>query len=154
MDLDGSNREIFARGVRNTVGFTWHPETGEMWFTDNGRDMLGDNYPPCELNRISKPNEHYGYPYCHGGNISDPEFGSKYPCDDFIKPVQNLGPHVAPLGVKFYNGNMFPELNDHLLIGSLKFKQIHAIKILNDHPVLERKLLSKSYGRIREMYKK
>ena len=109
MDLDGSNREIFARGVRNTVGFTWHPETGEMWFTDNGRDMLGDNYPPCELNRISKPNEHYGYPYCHGGNISDPEFGSKYPCDDFIKPVQNLGPHVAPLGVKFYNGNMFPE---------------------------------------------
>lgn len=109
MDLDGKNQEIYARGVRNTVGFTWHPETGEMWFTDNGRDMLGDNYPPCELNRVQVPNKHYGYPYCHGGDISDPEFGSKYPCDNFVKPVQNLGPHVAPLGVKFYDGNMFPE---------------------------------------------
>ena len=109
MDLDGKNQEIYARGVRNTVGFTWHPETGEMWFTDNGRDMLGDNYPPCELNRVQVPNKHYGYPYCHGGDISDPEFGSKYPCDDFVKPVQNLGPHVAPLGVKFYDGNMFPD---------------------------------------------
>ena len=109
MDLDGKNQEIYARGVRNTVGFTWHPETGEMWFTDNGRDMLGDNYPPCELNRVQVPNKHYGYPYCHGGDISDPEFGSKYPCDNFVKPVQNLGPHVAPLGVKFYDGNMFPD---------------------------------------------
>ena len=109
MDLDGKNQEIYARGVRNTVGFTWHPETGEMWFTDNGRDMLGDNYPPCELNRVQAPNKHYGYPYCHGSDISDPEFGSKYPCDDFIKPVQNLGPHVAPLGIKFYDGNMFPD---------------------------------------------
>lgn len=109
MDLDGQNQEIYARGVRNTVGFTWHPETGEMWFTDNGRDMLGDNYPPCELNRVQVPNKHYGYPYCHGGDISDPEFGSKYPCDDFVKPVQNLGPHVAPLGIKFYDGNMFPD---------------------------------------------
>ena len=109
MDLDGKNQEIYARGVRNTVGFTWHPETGEMWFTDNGRDMLGDNYPPCELNRVQVPNKHYGYPYCHGGDISDPEFGSKYPCDNFVKPVQNLGPHVAPLGLKFYDGNMFPE---------------------------------------------
>ena len=109
MDLDGSNREIYARGVRNTVGFTWNKETGEMWFTDNGRDMLGDNYPPCELNKVTKPDQHYGYPYCHGGDISDPEFGSKYACEDFIKPMQNLGPHVAPLGLKFYDGNMFPE---------------------------------------------
>jgi len=109
MDLDGSNREIYARGVRNTVGFTWNKETGEMWFTDNGRDMLGDNYPPCELNKVTKPDQHYGYPYCHGGDISDPEFGSKYACEDFIKPMQNLGPHVAPLGLKFYDGDMFPE---------------------------------------------
>jgi len=109
MDLDGSNREIYARGVRNTVGFTWNKETGEMWFTDNGRDMLGDNYPPCELNKVTKPDQHYGYPYCHGGDISDPEFGSKYACEDFIKPMQNLGPHVAPLGLKFYDGEMFPE---------------------------------------------
>ena len=109
MDLDGSNREIYARGVRNTVGFTWNKQTEEMWFTDNGRDMLGDNYPPCELNKVTKPDQHYGYPYCHGGDISDPEFGSKYSCEDFIKPMQNLGPHVAPLGLKFYNGDMFPE---------------------------------------------
>ena len=109
MDLDGSNREIYARGVRNTVGFTWNKQTGEMWFTDNGRDMLGDNYPPCELNKVTKPGQHYGYPYCHGGDISDPEFGSKYSCEDFIKPMQNLGPHVAPLGLKFYNGDMFPD---------------------------------------------
>ena len=109
MDLDGSNREIYARGVRNTVGFTWNKQTEEMWFTDNGRDMLGDNYPPCELNKVTKPDQHYGYPYCHGGDISDPEFGSEYSCEDFIKPMQNLGPHVAPLGLKFYNGDMFPE---------------------------------------------
>ena len=109
MDLDGSNREIYARGVRNTVGFTWNKQTEEMWFTDNGRDMLGDNFPPCELNKVTKPDQHYGYPYCHGGDISDPEFGSKYSCEDFIKPMQNLGPHVAPLGLKFYNGDMFPE---------------------------------------------
>ena len=109
MDLDGSNREIYARGVRNTVGFTWNKQTEEMWFTDNGRDMLGDNYPPCELNKVTKPDQHYGYPYCHGGDISDPEFGTKFSCEDFIKPMQNLGPHVAPLGLKFYNGDMFPE---------------------------------------------
>ena len=109
MNIDGSNREIYASGVRNTVGFTWHPETGEMWFTDNGRDMLGDNYPPCELNRVVKSNQHFGYPYCHGSDISDPEFGGEYDCSDFVKPIQNLGPHVAPLGLKFYTGNMFPD---------------------------------------------
>lgn len=109
MDPDGSNREIYAKGVRNTVGFTWHPETGELWFTDNGRDMLGDDIPPCELNRVSEPGQHFGYPYCHGGTIKDPEFGDKFPCTDFVAPAQNLGPHTAPLGVKFYTGTMFPE---------------------------------------------
>ncbi len=109
MDPDGSNREIYAKGVRNTVGFTWHPETGELWFTDNGRDMLGDDIPPCELNRVNEPGQHFGYPYCHGGTIKDPEFGDKFPCTDFVAPAQNLGPHTAPLGVKFYTGTMFPE---------------------------------------------
>jgi glucose/arabinose dehydrogenase len=109
MDPDGTNREIYAHGVRNTVGFTWHPETGELWFTDNGRDMMGDDIPPCELNRVSEAGQHFGYPYCHGGTIQDPEFGDKYPCTDFVPPAQNLGPHTAPLGVKFYTGNMFPE---------------------------------------------
>lgn len=108
IDINNPNPEIFAKGIRNTVGFTWHPETKELWFTDNGRDWLGDDEPPCELNRAAKKGLHFGYPYCHGGTISDPEFGNKYPCSDFQKPVQNLGPHVAPLGLKFYTGDMFP----------------------------------------------
>ncbi len=109
MDPDGSNREIYAKGVRNTVGFTWHPETKELWFTDNGRDMMGDDIPPCELNRVSEAGQHFGYPYCHGGTIKDPEFGDQYPCSDFVPPVQQMGAHVAPLAVKFYRGKMFPE---------------------------------------------
>ena len=109
MNPDGSGLEIFAKGVRNSVGFAWHPDTGELWFTDNGRDMLGDDMPPCELNRAPKKGMHFGYPYCHGGTIKDPEFGHKYPCKDFTLPAQNLGPHVAPLGLKFYTGAMFPE---------------------------------------------
>jgi glucose/arabinose dehydrogenase len=109
MDADGSNREIYAKGVRNSVGFTWHPETKEMYFTDNGRDMLGDDIPPCELNRVTEAGQHFGYPFCHGGVVKDPEFGDQYPCSDFVAPVQTLGAHVAPLGVKFYTGNMFPE---------------------------------------------
>ena len=110
MDDDGKNREIFATGVRNTVGFTWHPETDELWFTDNGRDLMGDDLPPCELNRATTKGQHFGYPYCHAGNIKDPEFGGKRSCDEFVPPVQNLGPHVAPLGLKFYTGKMFPSL--------------------------------------------
>jgi glucose/arabinose dehydrogenase len=108
MNADGTGVEVFASGVRNTVGFTWHPQTKDIWFTDNGRDMLGDDTPPCELNVATKPGQHFGYPYCHGGNITDPEFGSKKPCADFVKPAQNLGAHVAPLGLKFYGGNQFP----------------------------------------------
>ena len=109
MDPDGSNREIYARGVRNTVGFTWHPETGELWFTDNGRDMMGDDVPPCELNRVVEAGQHFGYPFCHGGTIADPEFGDQRPCSDFVPPVQTLGAHVAPLAVTFYRGSNFPE---------------------------------------------
>jgi glucose/arabinose dehydrogenase len=117
MDPDGSNREIVAHGVRNTVGFTWHPETGELWFTDNGRDMMGDDVPPCELNRVSEPGQHFGYPYCHGGTVKDPEYGDKAPCSDFVAPVQPLGAHVAPLGVKFDTGGMFPpEYKGHAFI--------------------------------------
>lgn len=108
MNPDGSGMEIFAQGVRNSVGFTWHPETFELWFTDNGRDMLGDDVPPCELNYAPRKGMHFGYPYCHGGTIEDPEFGHKYSCEDFARPAQNLGPHVAPLGLKFYTGDMFP----------------------------------------------
>jgi glucose/arabinose dehydrogenase len=108
INADGSGREIYAKGVRNTVGFTWHPETKELWFTDNGRDMMGDEIPSCELNVASKSGLHFGYPYCHEGSVKDPEFGNKRPCSEFVKPVDKLGPHVAPLGLKFYTGNMFP----------------------------------------------
>src|SRR5688500_10772336 len=101
INADGSGREIFARGVRNTVGFTWHPETKVLWFTDNGRDMLGDNTPNCELNHAPERGMHFGYPYCHEGSIKDPEFGNKRPCRDFVPPVEKMGPHVAPLGLKF-----------------------------------------------------
>jgi len=109
MNPDGSNKEIYVKGVRNTVGFTWHPETKQLWFTDNGRDMLGDNIPPCELNKVTEKDQHFGYPYCHGSDIGDPEFGGEYSCSDFVMPVQNLDPHVAPLGLKFYTGKMFPD---------------------------------------------
>ena len=109
MNPDGSNREIYANGVRNSVGFTWHPETKELWFTDNGRDMMGDDIPPCELNRVTEAGQHFGYPFCHGGTVKDPEFGNQRPCSDFIAPVQALGAHVAPLGVKFNTGTMFPD---------------------------------------------
>ncbi|WP_321827410.1 PQQ-dependent sugar dehydrogenase [Maribacter dokdonensis] len=108
MDPDGSNREIYARGVRNSVGFTWHPDTKQMWFTDNGRDMLGDDIPPCELNTVTEAGQHFGYPFCHGGIVKDPEFGDLHPCSDFVDPALQLDAHVAPLGIKFYTGNMFP----------------------------------------------
>lgn len=108
MNPDGSGREVYARGIRNTVGFTWHPETGELWFTDNGRDLLGDELPPCELNRAARAGLDFGFPYCHGGRVADPDFGTLGRCEDAVAPVQPLGPHVAPLGVRFYTGTMFP----------------------------------------------
>ncbi len=101
MNPDGTGREIVARGVRNTVGFRWHPKTGDLWFTDNGRDMLGDDTPPCELNRVSRVGEHFGFPFCHGKDVVDPQFGKLGRCVDTTPPVQELGPHVAPLGVMF-----------------------------------------------------
>ena len=115
MNPDGSGLEVYAHGVRNTVGFTWHPQTGDMYFTDNGRDMMGDNYPPCELNRATQKGQHFGYPFCHGGEYADPEFGGQRNCSEFVKPFQNLGPHVAPLGVKFKSGSMFPAKYDNVM---------------------------------------
>lgn len=108
MNADGTGFEIFASGIRNSVGLAWHPITKNIWFTDNGRDRLGDNTPPCELNTATEKGQHFGFPYCHVGTIKDPEFGHKRPCSDFVKPVQALGAHVAPLGLKFYTGKQFP----------------------------------------------
>jgi glucose/arabinose dehydrogenase len=109
MDPDGSHFEIMARGIRNTVGFDWDPRTGELWFTDNGRDMLGDDLPACELNHLERKGSHFGFPYCHQGNLADPKFGDRYDCSMFKPPYQNLGPHVAPLGMEFYESGMFPD---------------------------------------------
>ena len=109
MDADGSNMEIIAHGVRNSVGFDWDPRDASLWFTDNGRDMMGDDQPEDELNRLSFVGEHFGYPFCHQGNILDPKFGKDKDCADYTAPKALLGPHVAALGMKFYKGTMFPE---------------------------------------------
>jgi glucose/arabinose dehydrogenase len=108
MRADGSGREIYARGIRNTVGFDWQPGTGVLWFTDNGRDWLGDDSPPDELDRAPHAGLHFGYPFCHGGDLPDPKFGAGHPCSQFTPPAIKLGPHVAALGMRFYTGTMFP----------------------------------------------
>jgi glucose/arabinose dehydrogenase len=100
--------EIIERGIRNTVGFDWSPKTHQLWFTDNGRDMLGDDTPPDELNFAPKAGMNFGFPYCHAGRIADPEFGRKHACAEFTPPARELGPHVASLGMRFYTGTMFP----------------------------------------------
>jgi glucose/arabinose dehydrogenase len=102
MNPDGSHLETFARGVRNTVGFDWNPKTKALWFTDNGRDRLGDDLPPCELNHAPRAGMHFGYPYYHGRGIKDPEFGGKRARSEFTPPAQELGAHVAAIGMRFY----------------------------------------------------
>lgn len=109
MKPDGTGLELFASGVRNTVGFDWHPETKELWFTDNGRDWMGDDLPPDELNRAPRKGLHFGFPYRHGKGISDPDFGSREGARRFTPPEMELGAHVASLGMRFYTGTMFPE---------------------------------------------
>ena len=108
MQPDGRGLEIFAHGVRNTVGFDWNPKTKELWFTDNGRDWLGDDRPPDELNHAPGKGLHFGFPYCHGGTIPDPDYGANRSCNEFTPPAMQLGPHVAALGMRFYTGTMFP----------------------------------------------
>jgi len=108
MKPDGTGLETYAEGVRNSVGFAWHPVTHELWFTDNGRDMLGDDVPNDELNVAPKAGLHFGFPFCHQGDVADPEFGSQRACSTTEPPVQKLGAHVAAIGFTFYTGNMFP----------------------------------------------
>jgi len=108
LDLDSSEMTTYAHGVRNSVGLAFHPDTDELWFTDNGRDMMGDDIPDCELNHAPEPGMHFGYPYCHGEDVSDPEFGEGHACSEYVPPVVELGPHVAPLGLAFYTGDAFP----------------------------------------------
>lgn len=108
MRPDGSELQTFARGVRNSVGFDWNPQDGSLWFTDNGRDWLGDDAPPDELDHAPRAGLHFGYPYCHGGTLTDPDFGRQRACAEFVAPAQNLGAHVAALGMRFYTGTQFP----------------------------------------------
>ena len=105
INRDGTGLEIVQHGIRNTVGFTWHPETKELWFTDNGRDWLSDETPECELNHASEDGMHFGFPYCHQGDSLDPKFGEGKDCSEYTAPLQNMGPHVAPLGLEFYTGD-------------------------------------------------
>ncbi len=109
MEPDGSGLEIYAHGVRNTVGFDWNPANGELWFTDNGRDWLGNDHPPDELNHAPVKGMNFGYPYCHGKKVKDPDYGNKRNCREFTPPEAELGAHVASLGIKFYTGKQFPE---------------------------------------------
>ncbi len=118
-NLDGSGMEIVARGVRNTVGFDFHPKTGELWFTDNGRDWGGENGFEEELNRLPKDmiGAHFGFPYCHGNGQPDPDIRVPNPCANVVLPVITLGPHSAALGMRFYTGKMFPpEFNDAAIV--------------------------------------
>lgn len=109
VNIEHGSYEVVARGIRNSVGFAWHPRTDELWFTDNGRDMMGDDIPPDELNRITRSDQHFGFPYIHSGEIVDPQYGTNVRPDDYTKPAWKLGAHVAPLGPLFYTGTQFPQ---------------------------------------------
>jgi glucose/arabinose dehydrogenase len=109
INADGTGFEVYSNGIRNSVGFTWDPQSKNLWFTDNGRDMLGDDMPTDELNMAEKKDENFGFPYCHQGDILDPEFGKGKNCSDFKAPASKLTPHGAALGIKFNTGSMFPD---------------------------------------------
>jgi glucose/arabinose dehydrogenase len=108
IDLEGNNVEAVALGVRNSLGFDWSPQSKQLYFTDNGRDWLSEDAPSDELNRVARPGEHFGAPFCYQGNLPDSQFGWGRSCDEFTPPIALLGPHVAPLGMRFYSGRMFP----------------------------------------------
>ncbi|MCR5887211.1 PQQ-dependent sugar dehydrogenase [Hymenobacter sp. J193] len=108
LNADGTGLETVAYGVRNTVGFDWSPQDKAMWFTDNGRDQLGDNLPADELNRAASSGQHFGFPYFFAGDVRDPQFGAGKNQSTYVAPAQKLGPHVAALGLKFYTGKQFP----------------------------------------------
>ena len=114
---DGSGYEVYARGIRNSVGFDWHPETGVLWFADNGRDAMGNRIPPEEINRAPKPGLHFGYPYHYGKDLNDPEFKTDKPDSAFTPAALEMPAHTAPLGLQFYTGDSFPgEYHNQLFI--------------------------------------
>jgi glucose/arabinose dehydrogenase len=137
-DPDGSNMEVVAVGVRNTVGFDWHPKTRQLWFTDNGRDWMGNDGPQDELNKVSKPGENFGFPYCHANGIPDQDIKKPDPCKGVTKPVALLGPHAGALGVRFYDKDMFPkDYKGTMFIarrGSWNRDQLFAYDVVNASP--------------------
>lgn len=151
MDEDGRNIEIYAQGVRNSMGFDWHPIDHHLWFTDNGRDWMGDTIPPDELNVVTQKGEHFGFPYCHGKNILDPTYHYKFSCSDFSPPIFELPAHVAALGMTFYTGKQFPKEYEHQLFiaehGSWNSirkvgYQVVALKLQNNHVEEEKIFIS------------
>ena len=151
LSVQGGEPEILAHGIRNTVGFDWEPSSGRLFFNDNGRDYLGDDVPPEELNLWTRPGEHFGYPYCHAGDISDPKFGSSHTCSEFTPPVWKYKAHIAPLGLRFYTGASFPEHYKHQLFvaqhGSWNRSkpqgyQIALLKFKDGKPVAEETFIS------------
>ncbi len=151
LNPDGSDIEILARGIRNTVGFDWQPETNALFFNDNGRDHLGDDEPADELNHWTAKGEHFGYPYCHAGDTLDPEFGKNKKCADFVPPVWKYKAHIAPLGMRFYTGRLFPaEYKNQLLVaqhGSWNRTepqgyQVALVKFKDGKPVAEQGFIS------------
>ncbi len=108
MKADGSDERVEAKGIRNSVGFTWHPQNKKLWLSNNGRDMLGDDIPPDELIRVDEKVQHFGFPYCHAGTVPDPDYND-FSCGSFAHPAKQLGAHVAPLGIAFYTGQQFPK---------------------------------------------
>jgi len=118
INLDGSGAEVVARGTRQIVGMDWHPVLKQLYFTENQRDWLSEDLPEDKLNRLTRPGkDNFGYPYCGGGNVLDPQFGWGHSCSEFTPPVARLGPHSAPLGMRFYTGTMFPrEYHDAIFI--------------------------------------
>jgi len=151
LNPDGSDFEIIARGIRNTVGFDWQPGTNALFFTDNGRDYLGDDSPPDELNQWSVKGEHFGYPYCHGGEIADIQYAGNKKCQQFTAPAWKFKAHIAPLGLRFYQGKQFPvEYKNQLFVaqhGSWNRTvpqgyRIVLIKFNNGKPVSEQDFIS------------
>lgn len=134
IDPDGGNYEVFARGIRNSVGFDWDPRTKEMWFNEHGRDMMGDDMPADELNHAPKAGMHFGFPYCHQGDTPDPQLGSRA-CSEFAPPALKQGGHVAPDGLRFYTGKMFPaEFHNRIFIaqhGSWNRSQKNGYRVMS-----------------------
>jgi len=151
LEPDGSHFEIIAHGIRNTQGFDWQPNTHTLFFTDNGRDYLGDDSPPEELNQWSAVGDHFGYPFCHGGTITDPEFGQLRKCAEFKPPVWRFRAHVAPLGIRFYQGKQFPaQYQQQLFVtqhGSWNRSepqgyQVALVKFVGGNPVSEQNFIN------------